>query len=184
MKKTIIAFFLSLAATTMHAQDSQTIRFNPPYTSFNNRSVILQSDRIPNEFWGCTLGVTNEADALKNLNSLGIPYKFHPSSPSSSSDVIAFSDERIGKKIECEGTRFGGVSFWFYNNILWKVLFYNMRTDSNVLANTIRQKYSRFSCVKDRFRYIRYIGNNADIVHNDACLQYTIRGGSCINFEE
>lgn len=168
----------------MHAQNSQTIKFNPPNTSFSNRSVILTSDRIPDEFWGCTLGVTTEADALKNLNSLGIPYKFHPSSPSSSSDVIAFSDERIGKNIECEGTRFGGVAFWFYNKILWKVIFFNMRTDSKTLANTIRQKYSRFSCVKDRFSYIRYIGNSADIVLNDASLQYTIRGGSCINFGE
>lgn len=155
--------------------------FNPPYVSSSNRTVILQADRIPSDFLGCTLGVTSEVDALKNLNSLGIPYKSHPSG---SSDVISISDEAIGKTIECEGTKFGGISFWFYNNILWKVLFYNMRTDSKNLANTIKQKYSRFSCVKDRFRYIRYVGSSADIVHNDACLQYTIRGGSCINFGE
>lgn len=181
MKKTIIAFLLSLAATTMHAQDSQTMKFNPPYTSFNNRSVILPSDRIPNEFLGCTLGITNEVDALKNLNSLGIPFKSYPSG---SSDVISISDERIGKRIECEGTRFGGISLWFYNNILWKVVFYNMRTDPKILVSTIKQKYSKFSCVNDRFRYIRYIGSSADIVLNDACLQYTISGGSCINFGE
>lgn len=184
MKKSIFAFFLSLAAISMHAQYSQTIKFNPPYTSYNNRSIILQSDRIPDEFWGCTLGVTNEVDAFRNLNNLGIPYKFFPASPSSSSDVISFSDEKIGKNIECEGTRFGGVAFWFYNKILWKVLFFNMRTDSKTLANTIRQKYSRFSCVKDRFNNIRYIGNSADLVHSDGALQYIIRGGSCMNFGE
>jgi len=179
MKRIIVCCFLSLMAMVMFAQygnNSPTLKFNSPYTSSSNRSVILPADRIPSDFLGCTLGVTTEVDALKNLNRLGI--QCDPSM-AGASEVLTIRGD-----IECEGAKFMGVSFWFYNNIFWKIVFYNMKTDSNILANTIRQKYSRFSCVKDRYSYIRYVGSSTDLVHNDANLQYTIRGGSCIKFEE
>ena len=75
MKRIIVCCFLSLMALVMYAQYSNNktpLVFNPPYTSSNNRPVILPADRIPSDFLGCTLGVTKEVDALKNLNRLEI----------------------------------------------------------------------------------------------------------------
>jgi len=176
MKRCFVVCLLCFIVINLYSQDGQTLRFNSPYTSFNNRSVILPTDRIPNEFLECTLGVTTEADALKNLYRLGIQCD---SGMSGASETLTIRGD-----IECEGAKFMGADLWFYNNIFWKIVFWNLRTDSKILASTIRQKYSRFSCVKDRLSYIRYVGISADLVHNDACLQYTIRGGSCIKFED
>ena len=178
MKKIIVFSFLLLITIPVLAQYSNQspLIFNSPYVSSSNRSVLLPSDRIPSDFLGCTLGVTTEVDALKNLNKLGIRYR---EGSGGDSDILT-----IDGNIECEGAKFMSANFWFYNNIFWKIVFTHMKTDSKILANTIRQKYSRFSCVEDRFGYIRYVGRSADLVHNECCLQYIIRGGSCIKFEE
>lgn len=150
--------------------------FNPPYASSSNRSVILPSDRILSDFLGCTLGVTTEVDALKNLNKLGIRYS---ESSGGDSDVLVI----IGD-IECEGSKFMSVDLWFRNNIFWKSVFIS-RTDSKVWANTIKQKYSKFPCVNEgRYGYIRYVGSSTDLVHNESNLQYTIRGGSAVRWGE
>lgn len=175
MKK-ILFFCYFLSASILAFAQSNNLRFNSPYTSSSNRSVILPADRIPSDFLGCTLGVTTEVDALKNLNRLGI--QCDPSM-AGASEVLTIRGD-----IECEGAKFRSVSLWFYNNVFWKIVFESMLTDSNILAKTIRQKYSRFSYVKDRYNYIRYVGSSTDLVHNDANLQFTIRGGSCIKFEE
>ena len=178
MKRLLISYLFCLISISIFAQDNNgpTLKFNSPYKTSDNRSVILPADRIPDDFLGCTLGVTTEIDALKKLNKLGI--RFDEAS-GGASDIIS-----IRGNIECEGAKFVGVDLWFYNNTFWKIVFIICRTDSKVWTNTIKQKYSKFPCVKDRFGYIRYIGRNADIVHNEYNLQYTISGGSCIRFEE
>lgn len=179
MKKSLVVFLLliSTSALAQYSSENQpSLRFNEPYISNNNRSVILPADRIPSDFLGCTLGVTSEVDALKNLNRLGLRYR---ESSGGYSDILV-----IDGNIECEGVKFRSVSLWFYNNTFWKIVFTGMKTDSKTMANTIKQKYSKFVCVNDRYSYIRYIGDSADLVHNEYNLQYTIRGGSCIKFEE
>ena len=178
MKKIIVSCFFLLMTSFLFAQnDNQvSLKFNTPYIS-NNRTVILPADRIPSDFLGCTLGVTSEVDALKNIHKLGIPYS---SVTAGVSDILEMRGD-----IECEGAKFRGVSLWFYNNTFWKIVFWNMETDSKVLTNTIRQKYSKFSrTAPDKYDYIRYIGNSTDLVYNERCLQYTIRGGSTIRWED
>ncbi len=185
MKNLIIISSLLLFCTNALAQYSEknrpSLRFNEPYVSNNNRSIILAADRIPSDFLGCTLGVTTEVDALKNLNRLGIPYS---SSKTGVSEILSISGEKNGGDIECEGVKFGGVDLWFYNNRFWKIVFIIMRSDSQVLERIIQQKYSRFPKVKEKSGYIRYIGSNTDLVHNDYNLQYTIRGGSATRLED
>lgn len=152
------------------------LQFNAPYVSQNNSSVILSSDRIPSDFLGCTLGVTTELDALKNINRLGIQCK---SSTAGVSEILSIYGD-----IECEGAKFRSVNLWFYHGIFWKIVFVNLLTDSKVLANTIRQKYSKFPKTTEKYAYIRYCGNSADLVHNEYNLQYTIRGGSSTLWED
>ena len=177
MKKFLLTFYFLATYITVFAQYGNPLVFNQPYISSDNRSVILPADRIPSDFLGCTLGVTTEVDALKNLNRLGI--RCNPGMAGASETLTINGD------IECEGAKFTGVTFWFYNNIFWKIVFHSMKTDSKRLANTIRQKYSKFPCVNEgRYGYIRYVGSSTDLVHNESNLQYTIRGGSCIKFEE
>ncbi len=178
MKRLFAFYVIRLMTLSIFAQYSNSLPmvFNSPYTSANNRSVILPSDRIPSDFLGCTIGVTTEVDALKNLNRLGIRYR---ESSGGASDVLI-----IDGNIECEGARFKSVSLWFYNNIFWKIVFEKMETDSKILANIIKQKYSRFSKIPDKYNYIRYIGHSTDLVHNEYNLQYIIRGGSCTRLEE
>ena len=123
MKKFLTLCCLLSVSILAFAQ-SNNLRFNSPYTS-NNRSVILPADRIPSDFLGCTLGITTEVDALKNFNRLGI--QCDPST-AGASEVLSIRGD-----IECEGAKFMGVSFWFYNNIFWKIVFYNMKIDANIL---------------------------------------------------
>lgn len=178
MKRMFTFYIMGLMALSLFAQysNSSPIVFNSPYTSANNRSVILPSDRIPSDFLGCTIGVTTEVDALKNLNRLGIRYR---ESTGGASDVLI-----IDGNIECEGAKFMSVSLWFYNNRFWKIVFENMKTESSVLANTVKQKYSKFSKISDKYNYTRYIGHSTDLVYNEYNLQYVIRGGSCTRLEE
>lgn len=173
MKKEIVLCLLLSIVVSVFAQNNNrpSLKFNSPYVS-NNRTVVLPSDRIPSDFLGCTLGVTNEVDALKNLNQLGIRY--------SSSSKVGVSDViNIFGDIECEGAKFRVISLWFYNNIFWKIAFINLQTDSKVLENIINKKYSRFPrTAPDRNNYSRYRGNNTDLVYNGLVLQYMISGGS------
>ena len=175
MKKIFTFCFLLLVSVLVFAQ-SNNLKFNTPYTSSNNRSVILPADRIPSDFLGCTLGVTSEVDALKNLSKLGIQFSNYSGG---ASDVLT-----IYGNIECEGAKFRSVSLWFYNNIFWKIVFESMITDSNILKNTISKKYSKFSKSTEQYGYIRYKGYSADLVHNQDNLQYTIRGGSATRLED
>ena len=179
MKKTIVLSFLLLVTVPVLAQygNQSPLIFNPPYASSNNRSVILSSDRIPSDFLGCTLGVTTEVDALKKLSKLGIRYR---ESSGGDSDVLVIDGD-----IECEGAKFLSVALWFYSNRFWKIVLEHMKTDSKVLANTIKQKYSKFPrTAPNKYGYIRYIGNSTDLVHNNSNLQYTIRGGSSVRWGE
>ena len=179
MKRIIVCCFLSLMAMVMFAQygnNSPTLKFNSPYTSSNNRSVILPADRIPSDFLGCTLGVTSEIDALKNLSRLGIQFTNHSGG---ASDVLT-----IYGNIECEGAKFRSVSLWFYNSVFWKIVFESMLTDSNTLRNIINKKYSKFPKSSEQYGYVRYRGYSADLVHNEHNLQYTIRGGSATRLED
>ena len=77
MNAKIICFFFLMASLPVLAQFQQHDRpqliFNPPYSS-NNRSIILPSDRIPNDFLGCSVGSTSEVDALKNINKVVLKY--------------------------------------------------------------------------------------------------------------
>ena len=181
MKKEITFSFLLLITIPVLAQYSNQspLIFNPPYASSINRSVILPSDRIPSDFLGCTLGVTTEVDALKNLNKLGIRFR---ESSGSDSDVLVIDGD-----IECEGAKFKSVDLWFRNNIFWKIVFIlrGEIDDSKVLANTIKQKYSKFPrTAPGKYGYIRYIGKSTDLVYNEYNLQYTIRGGSATRWGE
>lgn len=181
MKKSLLLFIVWVISSSVLAQHSGnnvlSLKFNEPYVSYNNRSVILPSDRIPSDFLGCTLGVTTEIDALKKLNKLGIP--FESDEDGGVGDVLSIRGD-----IECEGAKFMGLSLCFHNNLFWKVIFYNMKTDSKVLVNTIKQKYSKFLKINDKYGYVRYRGKSADLVHNDYCLQYIIRGGSATQWDD
>lgn len=176
----LITMILSSSSYAQYlgSENRPSLRFNEPFVSHNNnRSVILPADRIPSDFLGCTLGVTSEVDALKNINRLGLRYR---ESSGGVSDILV-----IDGNIECEGVKFRSVSLWFYNNVFWKIVFTGMLTDAKVLANTIRQKYSKFPRINEKgSTYIRYRGNNADLVHNEYNLQYTIRGGSSGRLED
>lgn len=171
MKKSLISCLVLLMTISVFAQfdNKPNLQFNTPYYS-NNRTVVLPADRIPSDFLGCTLGITTEVNALKNLNRLGIHFR---ESTGGASDVLI-----IDGAIECEGTKFGRVAFWFYNNTFWKIVFENIKTDSKVMANIIKQKYTKFSKATENYGYIRYRGSSADLVHNEYNLQYIIRGGS------
>ena len=98
---------MAMVMFAQYGNNSPTLKFNSPYTSSSNRSVILPADRIPSDFLGCTLGVTSEIDALKNLSRLGILFTNHSGGDS---DVLT-----IYGNIECEGAKFRSVSLWFYN---------------------------------------------------------------------
>lgn len=174
MKKFLTLCCLLSVSILAFAQ-SNNLRFNSPYTS-NNRSVILPADRIPSDFLGCTLGVTSEIDALKNLNRLGIQFS---NTSGGVSDILT-----IYGNIECEGVKFRSVSLWFYNNVFWKIVFASMITDSNTLRNIISKKYSKFPRTSEKYGYVRYSGYSADLIHNEYNLQYTIRGGSATRLED
>ena len=160
----------SVQVKAQYAIDNRPrLRINVPSVSYNNRSVVLSSDRIPNDFLGCTIGVASEVDALKNINQLGIQCD---TSTAGASDVITIRGE-----IECEGARFPSFSMWFYNNCLWKVVFENMKSDSKSLINTLNQKYKRF-LIQNSANKFKYRNNGVDLVCNGYTLQYIITGGS------
>lgn len=161
----------------VHAQPQQynrpSLKFNPPYTTSNNRSVILPSDRIPNDFLGCSVGITTEVDALKNLNKLGIRYT---NQKQGISDIITIDGD-----IECEGAKFHSYSMWFYDNKLWKICFNMLLSDRSQIVKTLYQKYSKMlysTSGNDPYKDYKYRGNGIDLVINLGCLQYITMGAS------
>ena len=175
MIKKILTFCFLFSVSILSFAQSNNLRFNSPYTS-NNRTVILPADRIPSDFLGCTLGITSEIDALKNLSRLGIQFT---NSSAGASDILT-----IYGNIECEGARFRSVSLWFYNNVFWKIVFESMLTDSSTLKNIISKKYSKFPKYNEQYGYVRFRGYSADLILNNYNLQYTVRGGSATKFED
>lgn len=106
-------------------------------------STYAQIDR--HFFGGVELGVTTQREATAQINGLGINCRSGVSGN--------FGSIMIYRDIEMEGATFSNCTLNFFRGRFWSIVFENIKSDPNALAQRLEDKFASYSISDDEYEY-------------------------------